>query len=68
MDEFECYIRKYRILMNLTQEELAQMVEVRRETIMRLEGGKYNPSLKLAMSISRVLDVPINVLFVFRDE
>ncbi len=65
MDEFVCHIKKYRIMKSLTQEELAQLVHVRRETIMRLEGGRYNPSLKLAITISRVLEVPIHVLFIF---
>ncbi|MFB0918233.1 MAG: helix-turn-helix transcriptional regulator [Clostridiaceae bacterium] len=68
MDEFVCNIRKYRIIKELTQEELGHLVKVRRETIMRLEGGKYNPSLKLAVDISRVLDTPIHVLFIFPEE
>jgi Predicted transcriptional regulators len=53
------------MLANLTQEELAEKVDVRRETIIRLEAGKYNPSLKLAIDISRVLNVPIEDIFVF---
>ena len=55
MPEFRCELKKYRQLKNLTQEQLGQMVGVRRETIMRLEAGKYNPSLKLAVDISRVV-------------
>lgn len=42
-----------------------QMVGVRRETIMRLEAGKYNPSLKLAVDISRVVGAPIEDIFIF---
>ena len=56
MPEFRCELKKYRQLKNLTQEQLGQMVGVRRETIMRLEAGKYNPSLKLAVDISRVVE------------
>ncbi|OOO00049.1 MAG: hypothetical protein ATN35_09410 [Epulopiscium sp. Nele67-Bin004] len=41
------------------------IVGVRRETIMRLENAKYNPSLKLAVDISRILEVPIEEIFVF---
>lgn len=41
------------------------MVGVRRETIMRLEAGKYNPSLKLAVDISRVVGAPIEDIFIF---
>lgn len=65
MGEFICNIKKYRQLKNLTQEGLANIVGVRRETIMRLEAGKYNPSLKLAIYISRALGVPIEEIFIF---
>ena len=65
MADFICNIKKYRQLKGLTQEQLAEKVCVRRETIMRLEAGKYNPSLKLAVDISRILDTPIEALFVF---
>lgn len=50
----------------MTQEELAVMVGVRRETIMRLEKAQYNPSLKLAVDISRTVGVPIEEIFIFR--
>ena len=50
---------------NLTQEQLAELVHVRRETIMRLEKAQYNPSLKLAIDISRVVEQPIEKLFIF---
>lgn len=66
MAEFICEIKKYRQLKNLTQEELAQKVGVRRETIIRLEAGKYNPSLKLAMDISKILETPIETMFIFK--
>lgn len=65
MADFECNLKKYRLLKNLTQEELAQIVGVRRETIMRLEKAQYNPSLKLAVDISRAVNVPIEEIFVF---
>lgn len=55
MGEFECRLKKYRQLKELTQEQLAEKVGVRRETIMRLEKAQYNPSLKLAVDISRAL-------------
>ncbi|MDV8114637.1 MAG: helix-turn-helix transcriptional regulator [Paraclostridium dentum] len=58
-------LKKYRQLKELTQEELAIKVNVRRETIARLENAKYNPSLELAVRISRELDTPIENLFVF---
>lgn len=65
MPEFRCELKKYRQLKNLTQEQLGQMVGVRRETIIRLEAGKYNPSLKLAVDISRVVGAPIEDIFIF---
>lgn len=65
MSEFKCNLKKYRLLVEMTQEELASKVNVRRETIIRLEAGKYNPSLKLAIDISRVVNVPVEDIFVF---
>ncbi|OOB80053.1 MAG: transcriptional regulator, partial [Epulopiscium sp. Nuni2H_MBin003] len=64
MADFKSNLKKYRQLKELTQEELGNIVGVRRETIMRLENAKYNPSLKLAVDISRVLEVPIEEIFV----
>ncbi len=64
--DFECRLKKYRLLKDLTQEQLAAQVGVRRETIMRLEKAQYNPSLKLAIDISRVVETPIEEIFVFK--
>jgi len=60
-------IKELRARHNLTQEVLANMVGVRRETIVFLEKGKYNPSLKLAYKIARYLDTTIDELFIFED-
>ena len=65
MAKFTSNLKKYRQLKELTQEELATKVNVRRETIARLENAKYNPSLELAVKISKELDTPIETLFVF---
>ena len=59
-------IREYRARDKLSQEELAQKVGVRRETIGNLENGKYNPSLKLAMDIAKVFDAPWRSCFSLR--
>ena len=48
--------------------ELAEMVGARRETIVHLESGRYNPSLKLAMDIAKVFGVTVEDLFVFTEE
>lgn len=58
-------IKTYRTIKELTQEDLAKRVGVRRETIMRLENAKYNPSLELAVKISKELDTTIEELFYF---
>jgi putative transcriptional regulator len=58
-------IKELRARYDYTQEELAKRVGVRRETIVFLEKGKYNPSLKLAYDISRALQSKIEDVFVF---
>jgi putative transcriptional regulator len=61
-------IREYRTGKQLTQEKLAEIVGVRRETILFLEQGKYNPSLKLAFKIAKALEASIDDLFILDDE
>ncbi|MGE5832762.1 MAG: helix-turn-helix transcriptional regulator [Methanomicrobiales archaeon] len=61
-------IKEYRNSLGLTQEELAGKVRVRRETIVFLEKGKYNPSLRLAHSVARALGTTVDGLFSFEDE
>ncbi|MEG0324605.1 MAG: helix-turn-helix transcriptional regulator, partial [Raoultibacter sp.] len=58
---FTSNIRRYRQACGMTQEDLANKVGARRETIVRLENAKYNPSLELAARISSVLKQPIEV-------
>ncbi|WP_102411279.1 helix-turn-helix domain-containing protein [Beduinella massiliensis] len=65
MPEFECRLKKYRLQSDMTQEQLALRVGVRRETIMRLEKAQYNPSLKLAIDISRAVKASIEEIFIF---
>lgn len=67
MSEFQSELKKYRQLAGFTQDELAAMVNVRRETIVRLEKGKYNPSLKLALDISKAVKASIEDIFIFED-
>ena len=59
---------EFRKAMNLQQAELAEMVGARRETIGKLENGKYNPSLKLAMDIAKVFGKQVEEVFMFEDE
>ena len=58
-------IKELRAKYNLTQLELAKLVNVRRETIVFLEKGKYNPSLKLAYDISKVFKTAVEEVFSF---
>ncbi len=58
-------IKEYRAKLNLTQDQLANLVGVRRETIVFLEQGKYNPSLKLAHDVAKTLKTSIDKLFLF---
>ncbi len=60
-------IKELRARFNLTQEDLALRVGVRRETILFLEKGKYNPSLKLAYDIAKVFSMTIEEVFIFDD-
>ena len=65
---FRTRIKELRARYDLTQEDLAKKVGVRRETILYLEKGKYNPSLELAHEVAKVLKTTINDLFIFKDE
>lgn len=60
-------IKEFRARYDLTQEELAKMIGVRRETILFIEKGAYNPSLKLAHDVAKALKTTINELFIFDD-
>jgi DNA-binding XRE family transcriptional regulator len=60
-------VREYREKASISQKELAELVGVRRETIVHLENGKYNPSLKLAMDIARIFNTTVENLFEFND-
>jgi putative transcriptional regulator len=58
-------IKEFRARHNLTQEQLAKLAGVRRETIVFLEKGKYNPSLQLAYNVAKALETTIEELFIF---
>lgn len=68
MSELKTRIKELRARYDLTQDELAKKVGVRRETIVFLEKGKYNPSLKLAYDIAKVLKSNIEDIFIFEEE
>jgi putative transcriptional regulator len=68
MPELTTKIKQHRQRLKLKQEELAGLVGVRRETIIRLEKGLYNPSLKLAMDIAKIFEMPVEALFFFAED
>jgi DNA-binding XRE family transcriptional regulator len=65
---FKTRIKEFRARFNLTQDDLARKVGVRRETISFLERGKYNPSLQLAHDVAVALSTTIDELFIFEDK
>jgi len=62
---FKTNIKAYRAKFDMTQDDLAKTVGVRRETIGNLENGRYNPSLKLAMDIAKVFCCTVEDIFEF---
>lgn len=61
-------VKLYREQSGMKQADLAGRVGVRRETIVHLENGRYNPSLKLAMDIAKVFQVTVEELFEFVED
>lgn len=60
-------LKEMRALMGLTQENLADMLGVSRQTVISIETGRYNPSLTLAFKISRLFQCPIDRIFIFEE-
>jgi putative transcriptional regulator len=65
---FRTRIKELRARYDLTQEDLARKVGVRRETIIYLEKGRYSPSLQLAHDVARALKTTVEELFIFDDD
>lgn len=64
---FDSKIHVYRATKRMTQQELADLVGVSRQTIMQLERNRYNPSMLLAYSIAKVFNVTIEDIFDFAE-
>jgi putative transcriptional regulator len=59
------HLRKYRFLAGeLTQQELADRVQVSRQTILAIEKGNFNPSVRLALKLSQVLETKPEEIFI----
>jgi putative transcriptional regulator len=65
--QFKTRIKELRARYDMTQDDLARKVGVRRETILYMEKGKYNPSLMLAHQIAKVLKTTVDDLFIFEE-
>ena len=64
MDELKNKLKKFRFLNGeLTQQELAKKVNVSRQTIIAIEKGKFNPSVRLALSIAKVFKTNVEEIF-----
>ncbi|PAB57134.1 transcriptional regulator [Anaeromicrobium sediminis] len=61
-------IRQLRDIHNLTQDEIAKLVNVSRQTIISLEKGRYNPSIILAFKIAKVFNTTIENVFIYEEE
>jgi putative transcriptional regulator len=61
-------LEQFRKQLDLTQEELADRLEVSRQTIISLEGGRYNPSILLAFRIARLFSVKVEDVFIYEEE
>ena len=61
-------LEEFRIRNGWTQQELADRVEVSRQTIISLEGGRYNPSILLAFRLARLFKLQIEDLFLYSEE
>jgi len=61
-------LKYYRALYNLTQEDLAKKLGVSRQTIIAIEKGKYDPSLKLAFKIAKFFGVKIEDIFIYEED
>ena len=68
MSNFYTRMKEYQKRFHINQKELAEKVNVRRETIVRLEKGQYNPSLKLAINTAEEFQVSVEDIFVFAED
>ena len=60
-------LKSIREARGMTQQELAERIGVRRETILHLENNRYNPSLEMALKLARVFDLKVEDLFELKE-
>lgn len=62
------YIKEIRLSRGITQVKMAEDLQVTRQTINAIEKNKYNPSLELALKLIDYFDVPIDELFILKED
>lgn len=67
MVKLKTKVKQYRESAGMKQSELAELIGVRRETVVHLENGRYNPSLKIGMDIAKIFQTTVENLFKFED-
>lgn len=67
-DDLKNKLEELRKARGIKQEELAEVLEVSRQTIGSLENGRYNPSILLALKISRFFELPIEEVFIYEED
>lgn len=61
-------LKSIRESIGMTQQELADRIGIRRETILHLENNRYNPSLEMALKIAQVFDLQVEELFQLKEK
>lgn len=61
-------VKDKRMTLGMTQDELSEMLNVSRQTIISLEKGRYNPSITLAFKLSKLFHCSIEELFIYEEE
>ena len=61
-------VREYRKQLNLTQENLANLLDISRQTVNAIENKLYNPSVELALKIGQIFNKPVEDIFILLDD
>lgn len=62
------YVKRYRVELGITQQELGDLLKVSRQTIFSIETGKYVPSTILSLKISKIFTKPVEEVFVLEEK
>jgi putative transcriptional regulator len=62
------HLKELRQKENISQDDLASILKVSRQTINSIETGKFDPSLKLVMKMTKHFNVPLEQIFIYEEE